>query len=193
RHSETASRATADRLTRSLHNYVRCVADLIANSLCSLTRKMARQMLQVSGHWENSSPLFRVTHGREMRRLVALERSLSSAGRVLGGSRGSHVRRPLAILLTASLVALNALASATPADPMWLAGVYDAADHDEVVGMIDAMELMTHTPVASASTPELSGRHSLPPRQMLPPRPRQVPVFVVLSPCPSRAPPSGPA
>ncbi len=35
--------------------------------------------------------------------------------------------------LVAALVALMPLAHASPPDPSWIAGFYDAADHDEVV------------------------------------------------------------
>ena len=41
--------------------------------------------------------------------------------------------RALAVLLVAALATLSPLASASPSDPLWLGGVFDAADGDEVV------------------------------------------------------------
>src|SRR5215467_10148812 len=42
-------------------------------------------------------------------------------------------RGSLSLLLVLGLVSLRALAAASPLDPSWLPGVYDEADHDDVV------------------------------------------------------------
>ena len=60
-------------------------------------------------------------------------------------------------VLLACLVGLSALAHASPPDPLWLPGIYDGADDDNVVA------LLTDTPVAGDSSP-LAGR---PTRQRL--------------------------
>ena len=39
----------------------------------------------------------------------------------------------LVLLLIVGFAGLRALASASPPDPLWLPGVYDDADHDDVV------------------------------------------------------------
>ena len=35
------------------------------------------------------------------------------------------------------LITLTALAHATPPDPLWIPGIYDAADRDEVIGLLE--------------------------------------------------------
>jgi hypothetical protein len=48
----------------------------------------------------------------------------------------SYVRRPGAFFLLAlssCVVALIPLAYANPPDPLWIAGIYDAADYDDVI------------------------------------------------------------
>jgi hypothetical protein len=42
-------------------------------------------------------------------------------------------RRWLVLLLILTFAGLRALAAASPPDPLWLPGVYDDADHDDVV------------------------------------------------------------
>ena len=42
----------------------------------------------------------------------------------------------LAPVLLVALVALTALAYASPPDPTWIAGIYDAADYDDIVGFL---------------------------------------------------------
>ena len=41
----------------------------------------------------------------------------------------------LAILLLFSIVSLSPLASAYPPDPLWIPGIYDGEDQDDVVGL----------------------------------------------------------
>ena len=50
---------------------------------------------------------------------------------------GSHPIRVLVVI--ASHVATIALAYASPVDPTWIAGIYDAADYDEVVILLTEM------------------------------------------------------
>lgn len=45
-------------------------------------------------------------------------------------------RRPLALAALSALVALTALAYASPQDPAWVKGVYDDADYDDIVAFI---------------------------------------------------------
>jgi hypothetical protein len=42
-------------------------------------------------------------------------------------------RAPLAVLLLGVLLALPAIAHATPTDPVWISGLYDDSDFDDVV------------------------------------------------------------
>ena len=61
---------------------------------------------------------------------------------------------PLAILLAAYLVAVPPLASSDPSDPTWLIGIYDEADGDTVVWLIERMELRIHPEAASEGKPD---------------------------------------
>ncbi len=44
-----------------------------------------------------------------------------------------HWRLPLTLVLLVSLVGPPTLAHASPPDPIWIAGMYDAADYDDDV------------------------------------------------------------
>ena len=70
------------------------------------------------------------------------------AGRASDRDRGGVVcvRGPLGILLLFTFAALLPLASASPVDPTWLAGLYDEGDADGVIWLVERMEAMT--PVA---------------------------------------------
>jgi hypothetical protein len=46
------------------------------------------------------------------------------------------LKRLLALLLLACLAGFSALAHASPPDPLWLAGLYDNADYDDVVALL---------------------------------------------------------
>src|SRR5262249_39282248 len=46
------------------------------------------------------------------------------------------LRGSTALLLLAPLFVLVAMGYASPPDPSWIAGVYDAADHDDVIVLI---------------------------------------------------------
>ena len=53
---------------------------------------------------------------------------------------GRRLSRALLIaLVLAAPASLPALAEASPPDPSWLAGIYDAADHDDVVVLIGSL------------------------------------------------------
>jgi len=47
-------------------------------------------------------------------------------------------RYSVSLLLT--LIALAPLAAASPPDPLWIAGIYDAADSDDVVQLLTALD-----------------------------------------------------
>lgn len=49
-------------------------------------------------------------------------------------------RLSVAFLLLGALCAVGPLAYASPPDPTWIGGVYDAADYDDAVVAIAAME-----------------------------------------------------
>lgn len=67
----------------------------------------------------------------------------------------SHGCRVLfAILLLANLVALLPVASADTPDPTWLAGIYDEADGDSVVWLIESTEMRIHPGSASEGKPD---------------------------------------
>ena len=54
----------------------------------------------------------------------------------LGRRTGAVARRTWALVLLSILCALTPLAEAVPADPLWIAGIYDDADQDEIVGLV---------------------------------------------------------
>jgi hypothetical protein len=66
-------------------------------------------------------------------------------GRELYGRRSWCV---LVLALSSCIVALIPLAHASPVDPLWIAGIYDAADSDEVVVLAASLEsLVEETPL----------------------------------------------
>jgi hypothetical protein len=54
-----------------------------------------------------------------------------------------------ALLVAVALALLPALAHASPADPSWLAGVWDAADSDDVVVLVGSAIKAVSAPVAA--------------------------------------------
>ena len=58
----------------------------------------------------------------------------------LVGAVCGRSERVCAVALLAALVALVPLAHASPADPLWIVGIYDAADSDDVVLVVTALE-----------------------------------------------------
>ena len=78
-------------------------------------------------------------HSRFMMGLTAsgwpIARALPAASRLIGSSwkLGPGSRVPLLGLLLIGSVALPALAYASLPDPLWIPGIYDDADYDDVV------------------------------------------------------------
>jgi hypothetical protein len=69
------------------------------------------------------------------------------AGRADGLRGALRPSRGLVLLLLACLLALSVLPYASPSDPLWLRGVYDGADYDELV------TLLSDTVAVGASAP----------------------------------------
>src|SRR5215813_11121545 len=70
-----------------------------------------------------------------------------------------HVPRPAglsAMLLVLLMIAPVTLAHASPPDPTWLAGVYDQADFDDVVGLLTSALEATDSTVAPEVGPCLA-------------------------------------
>jgi hypothetical protein len=63
-------------------------------------------------------------------------------------------RAPLAILLLSVVLALPPIAHAVPTDPVWIAGLYDDNDYDDVVlfiiGAVSAVDSSVVDPVDPA-------------------------------------------
>jgi len=76
-----------------------------------------------------------------------------------------HAPRPdgLRLLLVFLLITPVTLAHASPPDPTWLAGVYDQADFDDVVGLLTSALEATDSTVASEDGPRfaLAPKHTL--------------------------------
>jgi len=105
-------------------------------------------------------------------------------------SRGAHVcRKLLAIVVLVSLVTLLPLASADPSDPTWLVGIYDEADGDSVVWLIDRMELRIHPQTASVGKPDSNVSRPLRAIEVLRCPSDAPPEIISLVASPSRAPP----
>src|SRR5262249_44056015 len=56
---------------------------------------------------------------------------------------------PAVVLLLVLLPGLSILAHATPADPVWIAGIYDDADYDDVVWLVTNTQMLDQ-PVTTA-------------------------------------------
>src|SRR5262245_41736399 len=70
-----------------------------------------------------------------------------------------HAPRPAglsAILLVLLIIAPVTLAHVSPPDPTWLAGVYDPADFDDVVGLLTSAFEATDSTVAPEAGPCLA-------------------------------------
>ena len=66
----------------------------------------------------------------------ALSPLTRSYERARGWLEGSFQLRALPLVLLAILVAIIPLAYASPTDPTWIAGIYDAADYDDVLDVL---------------------------------------------------------
>lgn len=65
-------------------------------------------------------------------------------------------RPPLTALLVLVLATLGPLASASPPDPGWIGGFYDAADGDDVILAVTGMDSPTLTPVVDVQAHAIS-------------------------------------
>jgi len=92
-------------------------------------------------------------------------------------------RRPLTALLVLVLSTLGPLASASPPDPGWIGGFYDAADGDDVVLAVTGMDSPPLAPVIAVEA------YSVPLGRVAPPA-RQAQRAFALAACAGRAPPS---
>jgi len=54
----------------------------------------------------------------------------------LAGRAGARLRRTWALALATMLCAIAPMADSNPPDPLWIAGIYDNADQDEIVGLV---------------------------------------------------------
>src|SRR5262245_18395960 len=72
--------------------------------------------------------------GSSARATAAIHRTVEQR-RLLGCQR-----RLIALLLVSALVALIPAAEANPPDPMYLSGIYDAADLDDVALLVSCLE-----------------------------------------------------
>jgi len=63
----------------------------------------------------------------------------------------------LLVVLLACLIGLSTLAYASPPDPTWIAGIYDAGDFDDVVWMLVELCVSDRAPVShTADVPRAS-------------------------------------
>ena len=71
------------------------------------------------------------------------ERHSALAGRSVRGARCYRLRleSALVVLLLLLVIGLPTLAHATLPDPIWIAGIYDAADFDDVVWILTNADL----------------------------------------------------
>jgi hypothetical protein len=95
----------------------------------------------------------------------------------MGGRRASSsLRRALALFLLAGLIGLLPFAHASPPDPIWIPGVYDGADYDDVIVLVtEAGAIVEPAPVVLESASRVVGL--LPPPSA--PAPSRASVFAV--------------
>ena len=76
---------------------------------------------------------------------------------------GESWGRVCALALLMLLAALVPLAHASPPDPLWIPGIYDAADLDEVVvAVLTAVARAADTRTVTLAPPERAGAAALP-------------------------------
>jgi hypothetical protein len=73
------------------------------------------------------------------------------------------VARPVVMLLIVALSALAPLASASPPDPIWMGGVFDGDDADDVIIAASSSEGVTAGPTWSAGGVVFPAVGSVPP------------------------------
>ena len=108
-----------------------------------------------------------------------------------GLGRGGLVQRAVAVLLLGGILLLAPLAFATPVDAGWIAGLYDAADFDDVTTRAQDISALTKVNCVSDASPDWEVRHTLRvvgiPAPLRDPR---LPLIFIVTPR-SRAPPAG--
>ena len=88
----------------------------------------------------------------------------------------------LGLGLVLVLIALVPLANATPPDPLWIAGIYDGADSDDVVLVVTSLEsraeegLCVVSPFAITADVPMAGRPPLPATILRPTQARAPPL-----------------
>ena len=92
-------------------------------------------------------------------------------------------RRALTTLLVLVLGTLGPLASASPPDPSWIGGFYDAADGDDAILAVTGMDSPPLTPVVAVES------HTVRLGRVAPTAARAERVFALVAPA-VRAPPS---
>jgi hypothetical protein len=107
-------------------------------------------------------------------------------------SRPANGRRALALVLIGGFVALTPLGYASPPDPSWLFGLYDEADYDDVIGLLQQI-VGTDTYAASDGAPARDIGHSLRALEILLDLSNPGPALVSILAPPGRAPPLGSA
>ena len=68
-------------------------------------------------------------------------------------SRVSFLQRSFAVILLGGLIALTPLAYASPPDSVWIEGVYDGADFDDVIWLVTETQTAPQSPVHEAAGP----------------------------------------
>jgi hypothetical protein len=92
-------------------------------------------------------------------------------------------RRALTTLLVLVLATLGPLASASPPDPSWIGGFYDAADGDDAILAVTGMDSPPLAPAVGVES------HAIRLGRVAPPLARAKRVFALVAPA-VRAPPS---
>jgi hypothetical protein len=95
----------------------------------------------------------------------------------------------LALVLIGGFVALTPLVYASPADPGWVAGIWDAADYDDMLSLIDSIDRLARHGAAIDAGPEWNVNRPLHTVGMAPLPFSMVPKNVSLVACPTRGPP----
>lgn len=78
---------------------------------------------------------------------------------VLAAAVSLSERLVVALLLSLNLLALAPFASASPPDPTWIGGIYDAADHDDEILAAASLEAVVQRPLIVANSARLVRRH----------------------------------
>jgi hypothetical protein len=83
-----------------------------------------------------------------------LRRSLGTwLGLASGRGRVSCLQRSFTGILLGALIALTPLAYASPPDSLWIAGIYDAADFDDVIWLVTETQTAPQSPAHEAAEP----------------------------------------